>query len=227
MQHLLEDMRAYFEGKTSLTQQEQSFLRQLKDGDFSIASVSREDLQSIGFDTRSVTDNQMCHLAKKMSDDYLDQLYWSSMRIIAEGLDFPLHPKCPACNCRRVILEEQRGTFRCKDCDQEWHENLFVLAEFPDDTAYFEQNDIGYPSFESEDNGARYIPEYDYICHFKKKPKQNKYFKPLSWPESQPYLYPDEPDDSIDSLNEPVTDDCGIEDFGENAVWVPLCKLKK
>lgn len=226
MQHLLDDMRTYFEGKPSLTPQEQKLLRQLKDGNFPIASVSREDLLSMGFDTRSVTDEQMCHLAKKMSDDYYDQLYCISMEIIAEGLDFPRHPKCPDCNCQRVILDEQSGTLRCENCGQEWHENLFVLAEFPDDTSFFEERYIGYPSFGSRDNGARYIPEYDYISHFKKKPEQNKYFKPLRWPESQPYLYPDGPNDSIDSLNEPVTDDCGIEDFGENAVWVPLCNLK-
>ena len=35
---------------------------------------------------------------------------------------------------------------------------LYVLVEFPDDASYFEENDIGYSSFESEDNGARYVP---------------------------------------------------------------------
>ena len=38
---------------------------------------------------------------------------------------------------------------------QQLHDDLYVLVEFPDDTSYFEENDIGYPSFNSEDNGAR------------------------------------------------------------------------
>ena len=54
----------------------------------------------------------------------------------------------------------------CEICDQTWHEHLYVLVEFPDDATYFEENDIGYPSFESEDNGARYVSEYDYIQRF-------------------------------------------------------------
>lgn len=116
--------------------------------------------------------------------------------------------------------------WRCEVCDQTWHEELYVLAEFPDDTSYFEENDIGYPSFGSEDNGARYVPEYDYIRHFQKYPAGNAYYKPLRWPESQPYLFPDEPNESIDALNEPVQDEKGIADFGEQAVWVSLCHLK-
>lgn len=56
-----------------------------------------------------------------------------------------------------------------------------------------DENDIGYPSFESKDNDARYVPEYDYILQFEKDPPANAYFKPVQWPESQPYLFPSEP----------------------------------
>ena len=63
------------------------------------------------------------------------------------------------------------------------------------------------------------MPEYDYIRHFQKDPTGNAYYKPLRWPESQP-------NESIDALNEPVQDEKGIADFGEQAVWVPLCHLK-
>ena len=66
---------------------------------------------------------------------------------------------------------------------QQLHDDLYVLVEFPDDTSYFEENDIGYPSFNSEDNGARYVPQRDYIEHFKKDPAPNSCFRPLCWPE--------------------------------------------
>lgn len=56
---------------------------------FPITSVSRDDLESIGFDTSNVSDSTMEYLAKKMANDYLDQLYWFSLEIIAEYLEIP------------------------------------------------------------------------------------------------------------------------------------------
>lgn len=110
---------------------------------------------------------------------------------------------------------------------QRLHDNdLYVLVEFPEDSSYFEENGIGYPSFNSGDNGARYVPQRNYIDHFKKNPAPNSCFRPLRWPESQPYLFPDEPNESVDALCEPVSDEKGLADFGEQAVWVPLCLLK-
>lgn len=144
--------------------------------------------------------------------------FWSSMEIIAEGLEFPRYPECPACASRHVCLDEQKGTLRCESCGQEWHEHLYVLVEFPDDTSSFEEGYIGYPSFGNRDNGARYVPEYDYIARFKKQPESDRYFKPLRWPESQLYLFPNEPNDTLNSQNELIQDEYGIEAFGENAV---------
>ena len=109
---------------------------------------------------------------------------------------------------------------------QSLRDDLYVLVEFPENSSYFEENDIGYPSFESEDNGARYVSEHDYLDHFKKGPTPDSCFKPLCWPESQPYLFPDKPNDAVDALNEPISDEKGIGDFGEQAVWVSLCNLK-
>ena len=56
---------------------------------FPITSVSRADLEQKGYDTSKITDKQMEILAKKMADDYCEQLFWSSMDIIAEHLGFP------------------------------------------------------------------------------------------------------------------------------------------
>ena len=109
---------------------------------------------------------------------------------------------------------------------QQLRDNLYVLVEFSEESSYFEENDIGYPAFNSEDNGARYVPECDYIRHFQKNPAENARYKPLRWPESQSYLFPDEPDESIEALCEPIGDGKGIADFGEQAVWVPLCNLR-
>ena len=56
---------------------------------FVITKVSREDLEEIGFDTSEVSDETMEYLAKKLGNDYREQLFWSSLEIIAEYLDIP------------------------------------------------------------------------------------------------------------------------------------------
>ena len=54
--------------------------------EFKITSVTREDLESRGFDTTNITDEQMERLAQKMCDDYLEQMFWISLDIIAEDI---------------------------------------------------------------------------------------------------------------------------------------------
>ena len=58
--------------------------------EFKITSVTREDLEDRGFDTTDITDAQMEELARRMCDDYLEQMFWLSMDIIAEDImEFP------------------------------------------------------------------------------------------------------------------------------------------
>jgi hypothetical protein len=110
------------------------------------------------------------------------------------------------------------------DCKKRLIMEKYVLVEFPEDAGYFEGNDIGYPCFNSEDNGARYVPEEDYINHFEREPHPNTYFKPIRWSESQSYMGSD---DSVSALCEPViADEKGLKDFGSSAIWVPLCLWK-
>lgn len=226
VQQLLDDLRGYFEAKSSLTTQEQELWDRLKKADYPILGLQDGDLAQKGFDFRRITDEQMRQLAQQMTADYCKEDYWERLENTADELQLPRYPRCPACGHNGVVLDETKGVMHCEICDQTWHEDLYVLAEFPDDTTYFEENDIGYPSFESKDNGARYVTEYDYIQQFEQDPPANAYFKPIQWPESQPYLFPDEPNESTDALCEPINDEKGRADFGKQAVWVPMCNLK-
>jgi len=59
--------------------------------DFPITSVCRMDLvnEEVGFTVKQaleVTDAQMTKIASKLADDYCSQLFWSSLRIIAESV---------------------------------------------------------------------------------------------------------------------------------------------
>ena len=226
LQQLLDDLRGYFEAKSSLTTQEQELWDRLKKADYPILGLQDDDLAQKGCDFRRITDEQMRQLAQQMTADYCKEDYWERLENTADELQLPRYPRCPACGHNGVVFDETREMMLCEICDQTWHEHLYVLVEFPDDATYFEENDIGYPSFESEDNGARYVSEYDYIQRFEQDPPANAYFKPMQWPESQPHLFPDEPNESTDALCEAINDEKGRADFGEQAVWVPLCNLK-
>ena len=73
---------------------------------FEITSVSREDLESRGFDTSNVTDEMMQELASKMADDYCEQLFWDSMTIIAkECLNIPMKDTNPDEERERYLLQ--------------------------------------------------------------------------------------------------------------------------
>lgn len=51
----------------------------MEDGAYFITSVSREDVESLGFDTSDLTDAQMAHFADKMANCYLENCYWESI----------------------------------------------------------------------------------------------------------------------------------------------------
>lgn len=56
---------------------------------FIITTLSREDLESIGFDTSQIDDNTMLDIARKMADAYCDNGFWIDLPIIAEHFDVP------------------------------------------------------------------------------------------------------------------------------------------
>lgn len=223
IQQLIDNILAYFEAKSSLTQEEQSLLNRLREGYFPITSIHRDDLASKGFDVRKISDGDMRELASKMADDYCEQLFWSSMEIIAEDcLGLPKFPECPSCNENHITFDLQNEVCHCECCGREWHEDLYVLVKSPDDTTYFEEEDLGYPSSGNQDSNARYVPEYEYIKRYKKQPEPSNYFKPVQWPESQQYL---SVGNDASTMNELINDEDGVAEFGSNAVWVPLCNL--
>ena len=56
---------------------------------FVITRVHRDDLDAAGFDASQVDDATMERLADKMGDDYLEQLFWVHLPILAEYLEIP------------------------------------------------------------------------------------------------------------------------------------------
>jgi hypothetical protein len=195
----LEELYGYFAGIKTRSKKEENLFLQLHAElpHFPISSVHRDDLANEGFDVSNVTDDQMQTIADKMADAYSEQVFWIDLDIIADYAGVP-----------------KKET------------NRYVLVEFPEEAGYFEENNIGYPCFNGEDNGARYVPEEAYIEHFGHEPQPDSYFQPVRWPQSQEFFGND--DDSIAALCEPiVADEKALSDFGSSAIWAPLCLINQ
>lgn len=91
-QELLKDIHKYLKNKEKRTPEEDLLLMRVEGAlpYFQITSIHRNDLLHKGFDVSNVTDSDMATLARKLADDYCEQLFWLSMEIIAEeGLNIP------------------------------------------------------------------------------------------------------------------------------------------
>ena len=128
---------------------------------------------------------------------------------------------CPKCGSSTIRYDVHESLFHCDECGQAWSDKQYVLVEYPEDTSCFEQEEIGYPSWESQDNGARYVPLYDYIRQFGKSPDPTHCYRPICWPDSQRYMEETGPDAHC----ELIQDEAALEKFGSSALWVPLRML--
>ena len=218
IQTLLDDIKAYFDAKANPTEEEQQLKQRLSEGYFPITSVHRDDLQGAGFDVERISDDDMKELADKMANDYCEQLFWESMEIIAEILGFPKkkNPVCPKCESENIRYDIHENQFHCDACTQTWDDKIYVLVEFPEDTSSFEKT--GYLSWNSEDNGALYVSEEEYIRHNGKSPSRDNCYRAVCWPDSQKYM---------DTKGcELIQDEDALQEFGSSAYWVPLSLIK-
>ncbi len=56
---------------------------------FEVSFLSREDLEEMGFDAEKVTNKQMEQLAKKIGEEFCEQLYWTSLKSFATQMGIP------------------------------------------------------------------------------------------------------------------------------------------
>lgn len=229
---LIEDLHQYFEQKENKTGEEISFLNQLTAElpYFYISSIHRDDLARQGFDVSNVDDEEMRQLAEKLSDDYCEQLFWDSMEIIAsQSLDIPRH-LCPKCGKAANRYDSSDKTFECGSCGNNWKltepTGRYVKVEHPEDGMFYYNCEVGYNCSNSEDNGAMYVPEHFYVGHTDKELDTSKIFIPVTWPESQEYFELQYEKESIFELCEAIEHGKAFDDFGSQAIWVPLCLIK-
>lgn len=225
---LIKDLFLYFEQKESPTSEEVNFLKQLTDEKemFHVCSISKQKMEDMGFDTSQMDDIDMMTLADKFKDALCDNGYNDILSIVAEDcMNIPLknNTYCPKCMSKHIKNDHETSKYECYSCGQTWKNNLYVLVEYPEATFEFEENEIGYHCFNSQNNGARYVSEFDYINQFKKTPEADKCFRPLCFPDSQSFF--DLPQKQQE-LCEQIIDDKTLSDFGSSAIWIPLSLIK-
>lgn len=224
---LLDKLTEYLSSKTDPTEQEKELLTQLKEAmaDFDIAFINRATIERNGFVAHDLSDEDMEELAGKVGGCVCNsQQFDYAIEQACREMELEPILDCPLCG-DSATYDPQTQTYTCNSCGQTWRQEMYVLVEDPEETDRL-PDDLGYPSAEARNSNARYIPEYDYIRIFKKDPEANSYFEPVCWPESQKYMPDEDGHDSILALNEPINDEKGLEDFGGNAVWVPICNLE-
>lgn len=111
MNRILEAVRAYFNAIENPTEQERHIQMLLAEGFFPITSICRDDLKARGFDADKTTDEQMQELARRMANDYCEQLFWDSMEIIAELIGIPKRRVdfCPKCESELIYFDVTTG----------------------------------------------------------------------------------------------------------------------
>lgn len=57
--------------------------------EFPISTLSREDLRDKGYVVENITNSQMRELARRLGDDYCEQLFWDSLITIADIMGLP------------------------------------------------------------------------------------------------------------------------------------------
>lgn len=73
---------------TELKHQIETKLELYRDSEI-LGYVSKEDLESIGFNTDNLVNDDISDIASKMLDAYCDNGYWIDLEIIAENKDIP------------------------------------------------------------------------------------------------------------------------------------------
>jgi hypothetical protein len=77
------------------------------EGNFEIISLHRDDLELSDYDTSQTDDSVMRKPASKLPDEYREQLFWSSLSILADSLGIPQKRKRKI-NCNVKLIRKRR-----------------------------------------------------------------------------------------------------------------------
>lgn len=171
----LEKVREYLEKKTNWTNEESSLLAQVRQdlNGFPISVLSREDLAEHGFDAQLIDDADMATVARKMGEDYWEQLSGVQIPIIGDSQKIPT-AECPLCSAEATFKE---GQWICDnhECRTQWSFMKFTLVEDIELAGLFRIKSIGYPLTVNK-FGSMLIPVDKYRTHTGNEPEKSSLY---------------------------------------------------
>jgi hypothetical protein len=100
-----------------------------RDGLYSIAFLHADDLKESGYDTSKVTESDMLKLADKLNNDYLESMFWESLKIFADHIGIP-HLNDEK---NETSAELQQEVYQWNDVDNCLpEENVYVICRYDD-----------------------------------------------------------------------------------------------
>ena len=155
-------VRDYFKNRLekegSLNDVESSILQQAERCVYSypISCLSMDDLLQVGYSDKDVTKEMMQRLASKLGDDYHEQLYWTSLEILANIHGFEL------ANMAEQIKDEYDGWIS----DEREVSGVFVIVEYKNDSSHKqEQVFIAFQNCKNEQPDVFHtVKDIDELC---------------------------------------------------------------
>lgn len=213
----LEKLRLYLSSKETLNIEEKALLGQIRDdlNYFPISVLHRDDLIESVYDGHLADDNTLVTMAKKMGEDYWEQLSSVQIPIIGDVCKIPI-PACPLCG-EQPRYED--GYWYCEnvDCQREWSYMKYAWITYSEETAFLFGYDIGFISDTSRSNNmSLFLPIDLFRMHFGKSPDKENIYQ----------IFKIEDADDVEQLSEQgyivekVSDSKGLERFGQKGYWM-------
>jgi hypothetical protein len=213
----LEKVRNYLLSKDSLNIEEKVLLGQIREdlNYFPTCVIHRDDLVEYAYEAHLVNDNDMATLGKKIGTDSWEQLSSVQLPIIGAVSGLPI-ASCPLCGKQPRF---EHGYWYCEnvDCRREWSYMKYIWLKYTDKTAFLFGCDIGFIAETDRTNEmSLYLPIDLFRMYFGKEPEKENIF----------HIFKYEDMNDINTFREEgfifekVTDNKGLERFGQKAYWL-------
>lgn len=158
---------------------------------FPIASISRSDIQRVGYDGNNLSDEEVMGIAATMNNCYRQEAFGKDLSSAARAVNCPRSflPECPNCFYQNTAYDLKTNTCYCKDCGYEWGldecsevgSNEFICIERGEEIFHFE----GRVDCCRSQDGACYVTPDVYQAALHEAPT----FRLVFWPWSQAFRH--------------------------------------
>lgn len=160
---------------------------------FPIASISRSDIQRVGYDGNNLSDEDVMGIAATMNYCYRQEAFDEDLYYAAqsENCSRTFLPECPYCSFKNTDYDLNTKTSYCKDCGCQWgldecsevSSDEFIRIEHDESTTHFTDRLDCY----SSRGGAFYMTRNVYRNILQREVPEASSFRLVYWPWSQAF----------------------------------------